>query len=127
MPCLPKPVACRLRDTCKVGNRQCSRLLDSDVYRRGKTPDRYADYPPIALNDGWSTGTLDSADIDVAGNLQKLTDLTDITGLGHLTIAFKVDKGQYSNSRTGTQPRIYRAFIIDTTDLPTIRRRFGYP
>lgn len=38
----------------------------SNVYPRGKTPERYAYHPPLARNDGWPTGTLDEVGIDRA-------------------------------------------------------------
>jgi CubicO group peptidase (beta-lactamase class C family) len=36
----------------------------SDVYPRGKNPGRYAYNPPLSLNDGWRTSTLDEVGID---------------------------------------------------------------
>lgn len=38
----------------------------SDFYPRGKNPERYVYHPPLALDDGWPTGTLDEAKIDRA-------------------------------------------------------------
>lgn len=39
----------------------------SDFYPRGKNPGRYVYRPPLARDDGWTTGTLDEAGIDRAG------------------------------------------------------------
>jgi CubicO group peptidase (beta-lactamase class C family) len=38
----------------------------SDFYPRGKNPGRYVYHPPLAIDDGWPTGTLEEADIDRA-------------------------------------------------------------
>ena len=38
----------------------------SDFYPRGKNPERYVYHPPLALDDGWPTGTLEDAKIDRA-------------------------------------------------------------
>jgi CubicO group peptidase (beta-lactamase class C family) len=40
---------------------------ESDFYPRGKTPGRYAYRPPLALDDGWATSTLEEVNIDRAG------------------------------------------------------------
>lgn len=37
---------------------------ESDFYPRGKNPGRYVYRPPLALDDGWPTGTLEAANID---------------------------------------------------------------
>jgi CubicO group peptidase (beta-lactamase class C family) len=37
---------------------------DSDFYRRGKRPAPYAYSPPVPVDDGWPTGTLESSGID---------------------------------------------------------------
>ena len=37
---------------------------DSDFYPRGKRPDRYTYHPPPARDDGWTTSTLEEANID---------------------------------------------------------------
>ncbi|HEX8847802.1 MAG TPA: serine hydrolase [Pyrinomonadaceae bacterium] len=37
---------------------------DSDFYPRGKNPARYLYHPPLSLDDGWPTATLEEADID---------------------------------------------------------------
>ena len=46
----------------------------SDFYPRGKTPGRYVYRPPIALDDGWPTGTLDEVGIDRHG-IERLVQL----------------------------------------------------
>lgn len=38
----------------------------SDFYPRGKNPERYVYHPPLAIDDGWPTGTLEEANIDRA-------------------------------------------------------------
>ena len=40
---------------------------ESDFYPRGKTPGRYVYHPPLALDDGWPTSTLEQENIDRAG------------------------------------------------------------
>lgn len=39
----------------------------SDFYPRGKNPGRYVYHPPLAIDDGWPTGTLEEANIDRPG------------------------------------------------------------
>ena len=46
----------------------------SDFYPRGKSPGRYVYRPPLALDDGWPTATLEEANIDRAG-IEKLVQL----------------------------------------------------
>jgi len=40
---------------------------DSSFYPRGRNPARYEYHPPVRLDDGWPTGSLEEADIDRAG------------------------------------------------------------
>ena len=50
----------------------------SDFYPRGKNPVRYAYRPPLARDDGWSTGTLEEASIDRVGIekfIQRIIDM----------------------------------------------------
>ncbi|HEX6863345.1 MAG TPA: serine hydrolase [Thermoanaerobaculia bacterium] len=44
---------------------------DSDFYPRGKNPARYAYRPPLARDDGWTTGSLEEVNIDRA-SMEKL-------------------------------------------------------
>lgn len=47
---------------------------ESDFYPRGKNPGRYVYNPPLSRDDGWSTGSLDEADIDRAA-IEKLIQM----------------------------------------------------
>src|ERR1044072_383201 len=44
-----------------------SDVCSSDLYPRGKTPGRYVYRPPLPLEDGWPTATLEQENIDRAG------------------------------------------------------------
>jgi CubicO group peptidase (beta-lactamase class C family) len=51
---------------------------ESDFYPRGKSPDRYVYRPPLVRDDGWTTGTLEEADIDRAAAERAIQTIVDM-------------------------------------------------
>jgi len=51
---------------------------ESDFYPRGRNPGRYTYRPPLARDDGWSTGTLEEAGIDRAGMETLIQGIVDM-------------------------------------------------